>query len=590
MLISTVILFAVTMVSLANNNDRFEIKSIEFQGNEALSDDQLKSVMISVPAQIFRSSYYYPEVLKDDLVNLELFYHENGYLDAKVVTQTVTLDSTLHEARINVKIDEGQVTLVEAIDFFGNAVFSDDELRKMVNIIPGEPLKQMKIKQANLNVLTQYANLGYLESVIVPKTYIKPEINRVIIDFYITEHHKFKISDIRAVGLQVTHRIIIFRELTFKQGEIINYSKLLESQRKLYLLGLFKRVNINTVDSDDGDSTYKDIEIHVEEKKSGGFEISAGYESVEKLRGRVEFYNTNLWGTARKFSMSAKASFVNDMVEFSYTDPYTFRTDWRTDFRVGIEYAEEPGFDFDRTGAKVTLGRSFEEQTSAKLTYRKDKVTLKNVRVSEIPDDKKTDINSLKFSLTRDTRNNLFNATKGYFIEMSHELAGGFLSGTNSFYRIEGKIKQFYSFSQNIVVGSSFKIGYIIPINGYTKIPLNERLYAGGLNSVRGFDYKKLGSLDENRIPIGGRFSIVWNVLETRIPLYKMIGCAFFLDTGNVWESSREFRFNEMRASTGFGLRANTPIGLVRLDLGLNIDPRLGESSYKLHFGMGQAF
>lgn len=574
----------------AKANNRFEIKSVTIDDNAAFSDERLKTVMISVPSRWYRSSYYYPEVLEDDLANIELFYQENGYLDAKVVDHHVTLDSSKHEAHIAISIDEGELTLIESIGFFGNELFTDDQLTEIVKLKSGDPFRQSQLRAANLKVLTRYANHGFLEAVIEPKSFVKPEINRAIIDFYITESHQFKIGDIRPMGLETTRPIIIFRELTFRRAEVIDYSKLLESQRKLYLIGLFRSVNIVAVTSASGDSTLKDIEIRIEEKKSGGFDVSAGYESVEKLRGRVEFYHTNLWGTARKVGISARASFVNNKYELSYTDPYTFRTKWRTDIRVSNEFSDEPGFDVDRNQVKVTVGYSFEKRRMATIAYRREKVILKNIRVTEIPDAKNMDISGLKISFLRDTRNNLFNATDGSYLEMSHELAGGFLQGTRSFYRIESKLKRFFTLQTGMVIGTSFGLGYIRPMYGLKEIPLNERYYAGGPNTIRGFDYQKVGPLDENGVPFGGQFSIVFNLLELRHTIYKMIGGAAFVDVGNVWKRVEEFNFEDLRTTIGGGLRVNTPIGLIRLDVGYNIDPRPREGSYKIHIGLGQAF
>ena len=126
--------------------------------------------------------------------------------------------------------------------------------------------------------------------------------------------------------------------------------------------------------------------------------------------------------------------------------------------------------------------------------------------------------------------------------------------------------------------------------DGLERIPLHERFYAGGPNSLRAFDYQKAGPLDEKRVPTGGRLLIVWSIIEIRRSLYKMIGGAVFVDAGNVWTKPEMFKFRGLRAALGFGLRVNTPIGLARLDYGINLDRRTGEPRAKLYFSMGQAF
>ena len=120
-------------------------------------------------------------------------------------------------------------------------------------------------------------------------------------------------------------------------------------------------------------------------------------------------------------------------------------------------------------------------------------------------------------------------------------------------------------------------------------IPLNERFYAGGPTSVRGFGYQMLGPTDPDGDPLGGRFKIVGNI-ELRRTLFKIIGGALFVDVGNVWSRTDAFRLDDIRMAVGAGLRASSPLGIIRLDYGLNVDPRNNEPNAKIHLGMGQAF
>ncbi|MBN2287830.1 MAG: BamA/TamA family outer membrane protein [Candidatus Glassbacteria bacterium] len=126
--------------------------------------------------------------------------------------------------------------------------------------------------------------------------------------------------------------------------------------------------------------------------------------------------------------------------------------------------------------------------------------------------------------------------------------------------------------------------------NGLTGIPLHERFYAGGPHSLRAFSYQKAGPLDRDRMPIGGRLKLVWNVVELRRTLYKLVGGVLFVDVGNVWLDPGSFALDEIRTSIGCGLRLNTPIGMGRLDYGYNPERRPGEPRGKLYFSMGQAF
>ena len=586
--------FAYFMLSLSivysAPSEKFKIKSVRFENNVVFTKRQLRRVILSRPSTFLNLSYYYAQVFEDDLKNLELFYHNNGYLEAKITDHQVIKDTTRNEIHIIIKTYEGELTRVEGATIFGNRVFSDEVLLKKIKIRKGEPFKRKKIEDATLAILTLYANNGYLDAEVKPDIQINSRDHLALIDFIVKEKTQSTIGQIKLIGLEKTHQSVVHRELRFGSGEIITYSHLLESQRQLYLTGLFKSVFIRPQSIFSNDSTKRDILIELKENLSGEFNVSIGYESVEKLRGKVELLNTNLSGTARKLGLTFKISSINRGLEASFSEPWTFNIPWRTDMNLTMDYQKEPGYEFNRFGGKLTFGRSFLKRSTATITYRQEEVNLKNVRVSVIPEKLKTNIRSLKFSLIYDTRDNLFNATQGIYFEYSNELAGSFLSGTNSFTRTEARLKYFHRWSYSTIIGTALDVGWMAASGGLKEIPLHERYYAGGPSTLRGFEYQKVGPLDENNVPIGGKFKFVWNLLEIRSVLYKMIGGVLFLDAGNVWLDPRHFKLKNLRLAPGVGLRVNTPIGLGRVDLGFNIDPEIDEPKAKVYISMGQTF
>jgi outer membrane translocation and assembly module TamA len=122
------------------------------------------------------------------------------------------------------------------------------------------------------------------------------------------------------------------------------------------------------------------------------------------------------------------------------------------------------------------------------------------------------------------------------------------------------------------------------------EIPLNERYFTGGPTSLRAFGYQMVGPLDAATEPLGGGFKLVCNLVEIRQSLYKMFGGVVFMEFGNVWPTAEDFRPDDLRVSLGSGLRLNSPLGIVRCDLGINVDRRPGESRSKIYISMGQAF
>ncbi len=579
-----------SLLSAAKNQQRFKVASVKFEGNESFKDKQFHRVMITRPSGFLSPVHFYRDVFEEDLKSLKLFFQRNGYLEAEITNQTVSFDSAQYTVDIKITIKEGDLTRIEGISFFGNHFFSEEALLKKIKLKQGNPFKEQLVQDAKLAILTLYADNGFLDAQVELDIRINQENHLAIIDFLINENTRYRIGQIVIQGLEKTKRYVITRELTFEPDEIVQYNKLLKTQRELYMTGLFQSVFIRPQPSRENDSLKKDILVEIKEKKSGEFNISAGYGSVDRFRTRAEVYTTNFLGTARKIGLSTKFSFVYRGMEASYSTPWSFGIPWQTDLNIKYDYQDEPNYEFDRLGGRFAFGHTFFSRSQISLTYRYDKVDFRSIKTVEIPERLKTNIRSLTLSSIYDTRDNMFNTRKGFYLEWSNEVAGAFLKGTNSFLRSIWKIKYFRPINNNTILGSSLRIGWIEIIGESTEIPLNERFYSGGPNSIRGFEYRKVGPLDTTGVPVGGNFEVVFNAIEIRKALYKMIGSAVFLDIGNVWKNENHPRFKDLRISPGIGLRVNTPIGIIRVDYGFNIFREKNEKYGQFYFNMGQAF
>ena len=586
----TALLLSASALSAQEPSKKLKVSSVSFEGNQAFEQGRLKRVMLTRPSGFLSRSYYYRNIFEDDLRSLLLFYQQNGYLEVEIADTQVTVDTIKGEVDIRIGLSEGELITIEGVGIFGNTVFGDSLLLRRIKVKSGDPLKPARIQDASLSVLSLYAEKGYLEAEMNPDVSINYETHRALVDFVLEEKNQFSIAEVRLEGLGSTRPNVVRRELLFGSGEVIKYSRLLESQRRLYLTGLFQSVFIRPQPAASGDSAKKDILIELKENEPLEFNVAAGYGSVEKVRGRVEVFNSNLAGTGLKAGLTLRASFISRAAEASFTEPWTLGLPWKTDVNIMAEYLEEPGFDIFRKVGRLAFGRTFGKRSTASLTYRYEDAELSNVQVEDVPPELNANLRTLTLSLIYDTRDNLFNSTRGLYAEGRNELAGSFLSGTDTFVRSTGRLKYFYPWKRSTILATSLEIGWMDFFGTSEDIPLNERFYAGGPNSIRGFGYHLLGPLDAQGDPIGGRFQVVWNLLEIRQSIYKMIGGAVFADVGNVWVSASEFRLRDVRTSVGVGFRVNTPIGIMRLDYGINLQPEEGEPGERLYFNMGQAF
>ena len=570
--------------------NRLKVKSVTYQGNKHFKAGQLNNIIVLRPSTWISPVYFYTELFQGDLAGIPLFYQQNGYLEARLTDYNVNIDSSKKSVKINFIINEGELTRIEGISFLDNAVISDQDIQKIISVKEGNAFKSREIEKSTLAILRKYAEIGYLDTDINPDIRINSQSHSVLIDFIINEKTQYHIGNITITGLEKTKPTIVLRELNFNEGEIVNYSKLLRSQRQLYLTGLFQSVFIRPVTTETKLPDTKDILIESKEKTYGEFNVSIGYGTVEKIRGKTEILYTNLRGTGQKVGLATSLSFINRSIEASFTEPWTFHTRWRTDLISTWEYLNEPGYNLERLGGQIAVGRKFLNRSNSTISYRHENNQLSRIKIADIPTDMKSNIRALKLALVFDNRDNLFNTSTGSYIEFSNEIAGSFMSGTNSFFRSNLRLKQFFSTEKGTVWGSFMDLGWIDAAKGFPAIPLNERFYAGGPNALRAFDYQLAGPVDADRTPSGGRYQFVWNVIELRQPVYKSFGLETFIDLGNVWDKPQDVAISDIRHSVGVGIRYNSPIGLARLDYAVNFSPRPGEDRGKIYFSMAQAF
>jgi outer membrane protein assembly factor BamA len=212
------------------------------------------------------------------------------------------------------------------------------------------------------------------------------------------------------------------------------------------------------------------------------------------------------------------------------------------------------------------LGRTIRRYTDASIQLRLESIRNYNIQSSVIPPtDEKGNLRSLIPTLTYDSRDDYFNTHKGTYVELRNALVGTFLGGTVSYNSLSLIGRRFFPATPSLTIAVSAEGGLQNLLQNTTVIPLSERFYTGGPNTLRGYAYQKVGPLDPSGIPLGGRLLLLGN-LELRLHIYKIFGVAAFFDTGNVWPTPGDFAFSSLRSDVGLGPRLNTPIGAIRID------------------------
>ncbi|MBI5290708.1 MAG: BamA/TamA family outer membrane protein, partial [Chloroflexi bacterium] len=369
-------------------------------------------------------------------------------------------------------------------------------------------------------------------------------------------------------------------------------------QRRIRRLGFFREARLDPLHPEVKESV-KDLILRVEEGKPGSVEFGVGYGDVERFRGSFEVGHRNLFGTGRQATLRAEGSSIEQKYTLGYKEPWVLGSAW--DGRVSLVDLIEDKISFERRtlGTIAGVEKSFGEKIRSSVLYQYEDVSLSNVQPEAVltPEDTgKTQVATINPSLAVDLRDDPFNPTAGAFYSATFREAAKMLGAKPQFVKVSLQGNWFYSPVRSIVLAGAWRGGMAQNFGESTDVPIFERFFVGGRSTVRGYDQERLGIPGETIeyrngewIPTGGNLMMVMNG-EVRIGLTSGLGMVLFVDSGNVWRKIEEFAASDLRSTAGAGLRYNTPVGPLRLDLGCKLDQEIGEDRCVLHFTLGHAF
>ncbi|MEW6381993.1 MAG: outer membrane protein assembly factor BamA [bacterium] len=587
--------------------ERVFLDRITFSGNQGISSKKLRGQMLILQKITpFQRNAFNRLVYEEDLKAIKALYAFEGYPWAEVSDGETTLSPDRRRISKTVSIREGPRVVVERVSFQGNRLFQDSVLEANLTLRPGTFFTEKKWQEDRKRLAIFYTNNGYVFVKITPRVDFHKEKGSVEITYTIDEGSEafFGKSIIR--GNVRTRYPVIRESLDFSEGEAFSYQKVVESNKNLSDLGIFRAVRVKPIGLEKQERK-TDILVEVEEMNTGRANLGVGFNSSQGYRGYLELREDNVAGTSLgttlrlEYSGIGKQYNLSDGVQYARKvtlglhDPLLLPRQ-KVDGNLDLfdNYDEKTGYDLRQNGLKIRLGRSLNKTTKISLTYRLESARLHNVDAAlddtDIPEsDRELTISSLKPALSFDTRDSFFDPRRGIYAQVGFEFAGGFLSGESNFSKLTISTAEFFSLSRRLVLALETSGGNAwVPL--HDKLPIQERFYAGGLNSVRGYLEDSLGPRTEDEdVPTGGRVSLV-NTLELRYDLYRQLDSLIFCDAGNVWDSPKELDLATMRASAGLGLRLVTPVGPIRLDHAWILDRREGEPIGKFYISVGHLF
>jgi outer membrane protein insertion porin family len=583
---------AVTIQFDVDEGPQVTVESLPIVGQEGVPETDIRAQLLTRTRGFlgfFSKGLFVEKQLAKDLEAIQFLYRRHGFLKAQVTRDLRFRDDRSHVA-IQVKIVEGQRTVVEAISIDGAQAVAANELRSHLTLQTGAPFDAERLQEDVERLAAVYERRGYRQARITVERRFSEDARFVQLAYHIDESHRTVVGDIIVQGNFRTQAEVITRELTFSPGDPLSLTKLLESRRRLSQLTLFSRIAMDPRFEEPPGT--EDVVVQVVERKPMALNVGAGYGSEDKLRGFVEFTHNNIHGMHRQFRARAQASFREQKYLVNIREPRLFGTLLSTS--AGLSQAEErhDSFDVRRTSAQWGFDIPFWSYYRAFLTYSFDIERLFDVDgdaiVSEV-DHGRLNIASFLGMVQRDTRDNIVDAHRGSLQRLSFEVADLLLGSEVNFFKLIGTTQWFFPLIGESVGAISLQGGLAEAFGSTGEVPISRRFFLGGSTTLRGYDFERVGPRGLNGAPTGGDVFVLANV-EWRVPVYKGLGVVFFGDIGTVYRAIDDLSPGGMKSTVGLGLRYNTPIGPIRLDYGRKLAPERHEASGRFHFSIGQAF
>ena len=592
------------------------IKTITFDGNRGFKDKKLKKAMETSEQWIFSwltgAGTYKEEVLKNDLALITELYMDNGYVNVKVGEPKVELLPDNSGLKVTIGITEGEQFRIGTLGFKGELLESSDLLMKKLKEKSGELFSRSNLRADIFTLTDIYADQGYAFANAVPFTKLNPETRTIDITFDMEKGEKVHIDRINISGNTKSRDKVVRRELRVDEGALYSSTGIKRSKQNLMNTGFFEQANLVTVKGSTPDTL--DLNVEVKEKPTGTFSVGAGYSSLDGVIGQGSVQQANFLGLGLKGTAAVSFGGKSQTYNLGLTDPYFLDSKWTLG---GDVYRNERDYlDYTRraTGGDVKAGYPISDTLSTFWLYKYEEKEifdespglLANIHSGAIVAPEATSTtSSILASISRNTTDYRPDPTIGMMDTLSVEFAG--LGGTNRFLRYITEHTLFYPVAWGSVASLRGTLGYI---QGLGKdVPIDEKFYLGGINSLRGYSSRTVSPTRNNvitvqdiitgvatdvsnRVYLGGKVEAVAN-LEYTFPLLKEAGLkgVVFFDAGNS-DDTFKGTFSNILTSYGAGIRWFSPIGPLRLEYGIPINPREGidKSSGKLEFSIGSIF
>ncbi len=586
------------------------VRAVRFEGNSVVSNRELRGVVKTKAKTIFnfftKAGRLDTEQLDQDLAAIRDYYQNKGFIDAQV--QPARIDQRDGSVEITFPIVEGPQYRVGTVTFVGAKVFAPDELARATKLKTGA-IYSPAGTQADLKAVQNlYGSRGYVDFQAGANP--GPGGPQVInLTYTVEEGTQSYVEHINISGNVRTKDKVIRREIAVAPGDVMNTVRMDASKQRLQNLNYFGRVDLYP-----GDTLVpgrKDVNVVVEEKRTGSFNFGAGFSSIDNLLGFAEITQSNFdlmnWpnftGGGQKFRMRIQYGTRRKDVTISLTEPYFLDLKLAVGGEIFYREAQfvSDVYEERRYGIDLNARKALNQFTFVRFGYRLEQIGIFNVDESvsqSIRDEEGDKLKSqISSGITYDTRDSVFLTRKGERIDFSAYAAGGFLGGDIDIYGLDLEGSKYFLLPGDTILTLNGELAVVNTWASGTRVPIFDRLYLGGANNLRGYRFRDVGPKDDNGESIGGN-TLARATIEYTFPVVEKIRGAVFYDVGFVSKGSYDFSAKQesngsggLNQDVGIGLRLDLPIGPIRIDYGIPMQSdRFNGSGGKFNFNIGYQF
>ncbi|MBE6420889.1 MAG: outer membrane protein assembly factor BamA [Elusimicrobium sp.] len=589
---------------IINEGERVRVQTVNLNGLAEIPAEKILKKASNRPGKVFK-----PQNLQRDYIKMILYGRNKGYANFNLAAPQIDINNDKTEVTISYDVTEGEKVNFGTVNFAGNNVFTPEELNQQVFFREGKLYNQKDFDDTIVAIQEQYANKGYLQVRVNPETTV--ENGQLNVNFDIAEGHIFYIDHVDVTGYENTKKHVFTRELSIKPGDLYDNEKIKRSQTKILNLGFINDVQIDLQPTADPQKV--DLGFNVVEGRPGMFTAGLAMSSMDGLYGELSINHMNLFGRAQRLAL--RTLFGEEILDYTvswstpwiYDKPTSLGLDLFNTRRYRSFATENQAYTERRVGGRVKVGPRFKDDIyQLSLGYSFENIDIYDIDERYQCDGTKpsgeciakgdTNMSTISTDFAVDTRDNIWDPTRGWRNSIGLALAGGPIGGDLDLWYFNARSvfnHTVWNVGGNypIVFVLSNKFGSVQPYGRTKEVPPYEKFFLGGADTVRG--YERAGEIGPE---YGGDMYYVLNA-ELRFPLARegrrnMAQFAFFFDVGNSWNEFNDLDFslgpneNQFKAGVGVGLRFTTPSLPIRIDWGYGLNHKGGEDRSHFYFNM----